>query len=140
MERPDGGTHLQVMPKSIIDWRMAEYGVDAETALDMVLHEPFAARLRAPGEIPALFTADSVQAARDSHLTLVQRAKEEVVHVVTAAQKPRAVDPLDVIRQAPRASDQMVTAMRQSVVAARGSLRKTAPIRTADLAREAPHA
>jgi hypothetical protein len=119
MERPDGSTHLHVFPKNAVDWRMAEYDVDAETALDMILHEPFAARLREPGEVPALFTADSVQVARDSHLTLLERAKQEVAKAVVPPQKTRAADPLDVIRQWPRASGQEIAAMRRSVLAER---------------------
>lgn len=119
MERPDGNTHLHVFPKTAVDWRMAEYDVDTETALDMLLHEPFAANLRDPGETPPLFTADSVEAARDSHLALLERAKKEVVHAVVAPSKARTADPLDVIRQAPRASGQEIAAMRQAVLTER---------------------
>ena len=45
MQRPDGSLRRHVFPKTILAWRAAEYGIDAddtETLLDIVLHEPFA--------------------------------------------------------------------------------------------------
>lgn len=42
--RPDGGTHLHVIPQSAFEWRSAEYGIDPEdldTLLDVILHEPW---------------------------------------------------------------------------------------------------
>lgn len=129
MTRPDGETHLHVMPKHTIDCRMAEYDVDAETALDMALHEPFAARLRPHGEVPVLFTAPTVTEARDAHMALLQRAKDEVVQVVSrpAGVKAKAVpDPLDVIRRAPRAPAEAMEAVREAVLAERARYRNHA--------------
>jgi hypothetical protein len=125
-----GELRHHVFPKSTLDWRAAEYGIDPSdtaTLLDIVLHEPFvpnpddpvtgtddpaaAAGLVSPAPsisrsvlsgdlIPlvptTLYTAESVEQAREAHLLRIQHAKTSRARI--SAPKGRQ-DPLAPIRQ-----------------------------------------
>ena len=132
------GTHLHVFPADTLEWRAAEYGIDpsdVDTLLDIVLHEPhidepgnpfaIAAGQAVPDDGPTLFTADTVDQAREAHLRRIERVKADKVRISIRppARRPDAAvaargagDPLDVIRR--RQLDPERVAAKAKLVAA----------------------
>jgi hypothetical protein len=132
--KPDGTIHMQAVPKETIDWRMAEYQVDQETAIQMILGEPWVKNPEDPvygfedaareagmrsvhgdrvlphtgKHVPVtLWTAKTVEEARQAHLVRLQYVWATRVRVVSTKQRmeaagdpeaPKAADPLDVLR------------------------------------------
>ena len=118
MLKPDGTIHCHAFPPSAIAWRMAEYGFDAvDEALDVILHEPFAADpmdrfgkladpavqagmlVRLPGasadEPIRLHNAPTIAAAREAHRLRIADAKKRV-----QVKPPKGkTNPLDAIRR-----------------------------------------
>lgn len=115
MLKPDGTVHCHAFPPATVEWRMAEYGVALDEALDIVLHEPWAvdpmdpvqprpdpaARMtvRRPGsavdEPIRLHNAPTISDAREAHRLRIADAKTRI-QVKAPKGKP---DPLDAIRQ-----------------------------------------
>ncbi len=145
-----GDVRHHVFPKNTLEWRAAEYGIDladADTLLDVVLHEPHAphpddrlsadddpvaaAGLMSPAPVSrgtvhagdlvptTLYTAETVEQAREAHLLRIQYTKANRVRI--SAPKGRK-DPLDVIRQH-GADPERVAAMAQHVDRTRRRLR-----------------
>lgn len=74
----DGTTNTgkHVLPEDTLEWRAAEYGIDPadlNALLDIVLWEPFLEEDDRPDL--ALYSADTVEAARTHYLARIQRAK-----------------------------------------------------------------
>ncbi|MFE4671123.1 hypothetical protein [Streptomyces sp. NPDC056723] len=143
-QRPDGTTHIHVFPQSTLEWRMAEYGLETvDEALDMVLHEPFAtdpadpllarddAALRVgmvtrlPGTVEdydtiRLHNADTIADAREAQDIRVADVKTGRVRIVPPEGEP---DPLDIIRQRHRCTDDGIREKAALVDAARRAYR-----------------
>lgn len=144
MRKPDGSIHCHVFPPSIIEWRMAEYGLDSvDEALDIVLHEPYAVdpldsfrasagrdpatqagmtvRLAGKGaaEPVRLHNAPTIADAREAHRLRIADAKTRV-HVKPAKGKP---DPLDAIRQQHHVTEEGLRIKAALVDAARCGVR-----------------
>lgn len=107
----DGGiTHL--FPKSTLEWRAAEYGIDptdVDGLLDVVLHEQLFDEDTAVKAQHALQGARSTADARAGHLARIAALKEQ--HRVAI----EAGGPLDVIRARPGISPDGVRAKREAV-------------------------
>jgi hypothetical protein len=118
MRKPDGTIHAHSFPPSTIEWRMAEYGLDSvDEALDIILHEPWAADPTDPmqaREDPAalvgmtvlqagaaaaepirLHNAPTIADAREAHRLRIADAKTRIRITSPKGQQ----DPLDIIRQ-----------------------------------------
>lgn len=134
MQKPDGTNHGYLFPQDTFEWRAAEYGTnDFEVLLDIVLHEPFlppttARRAMETGRdvdtTKPLYLSESTQEARYNHLARVERAKAEMVRVVSpestgkVAGKGMALastDPLDVLRFNSRIEPERLAAKREAV-------------------------
>ncbi|MFC6884678.1 MULTISPECIES: hypothetical protein [Actinomadura] len=110
--RPDGGRSGHVFPKSTLEWRAAEYGIDPddiEALLDIVLHEPYlpdpgptpegargagAAPAAVPNVQAAAGDLAAVRRARAVHLERIAGLKRTGVRVV----QDEDADPLKAIR------------------------------------------
>jgi hypothetical protein len=98
---PNSAAHVTVFPFGAVEWRAAEYNIDATTVagrsqiMDILLHEPFMeavppalltkARKRLAREAHEevhLFNASTRDEARAAHLAKLQRTKEQRVNVV----------------------------------------------------------
>ncbi|MGW8679667.1 hypothetical protein ACWGNN_01115 [Streptomyces sp. NPDC055817] len=143
-QRPDGDIHRHVFPQDALEWRMAEYGLETvDEALDMVLHEPFAtdpadpllarddAALRVgmvtrlPGaaedyDTIRLHNADTIADAREAQDIRVADVKTSRVRIVPPEGEP---DPLDIIRQRHRCTDDGIREKAALVDAARRAYR-----------------
>ncbi|MGW0575110.1 hypothetical protein ACWD25_03890 [Streptomyces sp. NPDC002920] len=104
------------MPKTILDWRAAEYGIDpadVDALLDIVLHEPHMADAdsqygtRRGDAGPDLWTAESTDAAREAHLA---RIKECPVQIGV-----RGTKAVDTIRRNHRSDPDRIRTMRETV-------------------------
>lgn len=88
MAQPDGSTRLvqYVMPVDVLEWRAAEYGIDpkeVDLLMDLVLYEPLVPPVE--GETtPPLFTASSVEEAREIHVGRVMAVKQKLRPVPNA--------------------------------------------------------
>ena len=149
MGKPDGSIHAHAFPPSIIEWRMAEYGLDTvDEALDIVLHEPWTTNpldaltrrddaalrqgmvVRVPGQVVdyepiRLHNADSIDDARTAHRIRIADAKTRV-HVQPPKGKP---DPLDTIRARHGVTDDGLRAKALLVEDARRSVRGEPAVR-----------
>ncbi|PRX90816.1 hypothetical protein [Allonocardiopsis opalescens] len=154
--RADGEAHEHVFPADCLEWRMAEYGVDAAEALDMVLAEPFIpdpadpARVREDVAVAAgfyapalvarpgvavgdtmpstLHTADSITEARAAHRLRVAAARQRV----PLADPDKLLD--QVLAESPT-DPEVIAVMADHVTRARAHLRQAA---TPTTARTAP--
>ncbi|MFE8961736.1 hypothetical protein [Streptomyces iakyrus] len=117
MRKPDGSIHAHAFPPSTIEWRMAEYGLDTvDEALDIILHEPWAAdptdpilgrqdpamkagmtvqRAGAAAEPIRLHNAPTIADAREAHRLRIADAKTRIRITPPKGKQ----DPLDLIRQ-----------------------------------------
>jgi hypothetical protein len=118
MRKPDGTIHAHSFPPSTIEWRMAEYGLDTvDEALDIILHEPWAADptdptraredpaalagmtvLRAGAKVAEpirLHNAPTIADAREAHRLRIADAKTRIRITPPKGKQ----DPLDIIRQ-----------------------------------------
>jgi hypothetical protein len=110
----DGHGITHVFPKTTLEWRAAEYGIDptdADTLLDVVLHEQIldddtAARITAD-----LFEAPSTSRARDAHLARIDGHKQQRERIVIDGEN----NPLDAIRARPGISAEGVRVKREMV-------------------------
>jgi hypothetical protein len=133
MRKPDGGIHCHAFPPSVIEWRMAEYGLtDIDEALDVVLHEPYlpdgrgrddaAVRVglvtstRPDAEAITLFNAASTADAQAAHLARIADVKAARVRVAASG---KGADPLDVIRRNHQVTPAGVRMKRELVDVAR---------------------
>lgn len=84
--REDGTKGLVVLPKTTLDWRAAEYGIDptdVDTLLDIILHERYVPtqqdELRDPAlkakALPWLLEAENTAEARKHHMARIRRAR-----------------------------------------------------------------
>lgn len=109
---PAGEARHHTFPKTTLEWRAAEYGLDdVDEILDIILHEPYVpteqpaapvsliAAQAKPGTQAAaritLYTAESTAQARDAHRQLIAEVKASHVRV----SPPKGADPLDHIRR-----------------------------------------
>lgn len=143
MLKPDGTIHVHTFPPSAIEWRMAEYGLDSiDEALDIVLHEPYAAdpldpmqaasdpagragmKVRLPGttvdEPIRLHNAPTIAEARAAHRLRIADAKTRV-RVTPPKGK---TDPLDTIRTNHGVTEEGLKAKAAHVDAARRAVRR----------------
>ena len=81
MVKPDGATHIHLMPAATLEWRAAEYGIDptdVDTLLDIILHEPHLPMVddgqgpRYTDNGPDLWQADNTDTAREAHLARIK--------------------------------------------------------------------
>lgn len=84
---PDGSTILNqfVFPKDTLEWRAAEYQIDpreTDLLLDIVLYESIMPQ--DPQTIPVLYTADSVDEAREIYVQQVLDFKHQIRPVARA--------------------------------------------------------
>lgn len=56
MERPDGNIHMHFIPDDAVEWRAAEYGIDPEEGIDMILMMLLQER-----HLPDLTTEDGIK-------------------------------------------------------------------------------
>ncbi len=106
------GTHAHQFPKSTLEWRAAEYGLDDPAEiLDIILHEPYVPPEPSPAPVSVtsppvraaqpekarvtLYTTTTTEQARAAHRKLIGQVKAERVRIEPPATGP---DPLDVIR------------------------------------------
>jgi hypothetical protein len=99
--RPDGASHMHIIPHSTWEWRCAEYGIDPDdmdTLLDVVLHEPWipqpddalsrmnpvvAEQLRVTHGLPTCWTPGVSDADRlAAHLARIEAVKTYRVRMV----------------------------------------------------------
>ncbi|MEU1787121.1 hypothetical protein ABZ553_14850 [Streptomyces sparsogenes] len=105
-----GEVRHHIFPKTTLEWRAAEYGLDdVDEILDIILHEPHApaeqqgapvSLLAAPATADrprpriTLYTAESTAQARDAH-----RQRIADIKVNVRITPPKGADPLDHIRR-----------------------------------------
>lgn len=84
--REDGSKGLIVMPKTTLDWRAAEYGIDptdVDSLLDIIVHERYVPTQTEEQQDPALkakalpwlLEADNTAEARKHHMARIRGAK-----------------------------------------------------------------
>lgn len=96
----DGHTYRHAMPKSVIEWRAAEYGMDHTTPagrqqiIDLVLHEPFMPAIdpqvlhrnskgkRLSTDEVHLYNAPTRDLARNAHLSKLETTKANIAQVI----------------------------------------------------------
>lgn len=109
----DGHGLTHVFPKSTLEWRAAEYGLDpadVDTLLDVVLHEQLLDEETAAGAVNSLFTVRSTADARSAYLDRISAWKQRERIVLDG--KSRV---LDVIRARPEITSDGVRAKRELV-------------------------
>lgn len=109
----DGSGLTHLFPKDVLEWRAAEYGIDAsdiDTLLDIVLHENF--HEEEPQDAPPTpYTAASTAQAREAHLARISKAKATRERITLSAEG----GPLDAIRARPGITEQGIRAKREQV-------------------------
>lgn len=145
-DKPDGTKHQHTIPKVAVNWRMAEYELEnVDEAIDWVLYEPWAVdpnadrqprpdpAMRAglmkvtplgePDEPVTLFTADTIDDAREAQRIRIQEAKERAAVVIPEpqgdARSKAVVDPVQVMRDTHTVSVEDVQEKRLRVRALR---------------------
>ncbi|MEV4806752.1 hypothetical protein AB0K18_42730 [Nonomuraea sp. NPDC049421] len=107
------------LPKAAVAYRAAEFGMDLEEALQLIVHEPLLIGMHERGELQPLAPAlvDAVTARRQA-LEQISACRAEHVAVVTAASargRARAGDPLQVIRDQTRVDPIAAAAIRLEI-------------------------
>lgn len=100
MQKPNGDSWAHAIPRLVLEWRSAEYGIgDLDEILDLILHENYAEADAVPNvmvsvtqsvtkqakpvraSLPGLFEAKSTKEALDAHRVRVARVKTDRVRV-----------------------------------------------------------
>lgn len=111
---PDGHGITHVFPKSTLEWRAAEFGVDpadVDALLDLVLHEAFIDDQTdgPPSEVRAARSSVEARQAHANRIDAVKRTRERIVF------DQGKNSPLNVIRQQPGITADGVRAKRELV-------------------------
>jgi len=109
----DGHGRTHVFPKSILEWRVAEFGIDladVDALLDVVLHEQFISDDQ-DGPPAAVLAARSSGEARQAHEVRLNAVKGARERIMLGGKD----SPTDVIRQRPGITAEGVREKRQLV-------------------------
>lgn len=114
IQRDDGAKGVHMMPKSTLDFRAAEYGVDptdVDTLMTMILHEPYMVdeepTAQNPTPLAPLLLADSTTSAREAHMARVKKCSAQF--------DVKGSKGLDAIRKAHKPNPDLIRAHRETV-------------------------
>lgn len=114
IQRDDGAKGIHMMPKSTLDFRAAEYGIDptdVDTLMSIILHEPYMPveepTAQNPTPMAPLMQVDSTTAAREAHLARVKNCSAQF--------EVKGSKGLDAIRKAHKPDTDRIKAHRERV-------------------------